>query len=59
MSVAPHKTRVIFRRCNIVSEDDLRNEMERTQAYVNAVPKQDNVSAFPGAKPQAEKVAVS
>ena len=33
--------------------------VERTQAYLKAVPKQDNVKAFPEGKPEAKEVAVS
>ena len=38
MAISGHKTRSIFDRYNIVSEDDLAAAMERTHAYVEQAP---------------------
>ena len=38
MEISGHRTRSIFDRYNITSEDDLREAMQRTSDYVNAQP---------------------
>ena len=36
METSGHRTRSIFDRCNIISEDDLREAMQCTSDYVSA-----------------------
>jgi hypothetical protein len=47
MEISGHRTRSIFDRYNITSEDDLREAMQRTTEYVRAQPEQSNVLALP------------
>ena len=54
MAISSHRTRSIFDRHNIVSEDDLRTAVKKTNAYLRATPKQ-NVTAFPVRKRAAAK----
>ncbi len=47
MEISGHRTRAIFDRYNITSEQDIREAMRKTQAYVKALPAERNVASFP------------
>ena len=46
MEISGHRTRSVFDRYNITSEEDLRDAMRRTSRYVNAHPVQTTVVAL-------------
>ena len=54
MAISGHRTRAIFDRYNIVSEDDLRIAVQKTNHYLSAARKQ-SVTTFPAVKKAAAK----
>jgi len=47
MKITGHKTDSMFRRYNVTSSDDKREALRRVNAYVESLPAESNVTAFP------------
>jgi integrase len=43
MKISGHRTRAVFDRYNIISEDDIRVAMRKTSAYVNSLPAESKI----------------
>jgi hypothetical protein len=50
MSITGHETDSVFRRYDIVSQEDKIQALHRTQVHLAATAKESNVHAFPGSE---------
>ena len=55
MAITDHKTRAIFDLYNIISEDDLRQAIQKTEAYLSTSPKEEKVASISEKKQKAAK----
>lgn len=58
MAITGHRTRSIIDRYNIVSEDDLREAIQKTETYLSTAPTQEKVMAFPESEPEIPQEAI-
>jgi hypothetical protein len=49
MKISGHRTESVFERYNIDTDDDIREAVLKTAAYVESLPKTTNVAVFPKA----------